>query len=156
MKIFKQGWQNNCWTAEACCNINFMDDCSAAAGEVINQLLPMLLFPCFIYLNEQTGLWWSVYVRLSCRFPPSPPSAGSLHSLWWCICISENEEGVVNRWWRQSGDHSCISGKLGGQADAAVQGVVAAVNSHWLMTFFDCFCATARNLWPGTNYTLTF
>lgn len=43
MKVFKQRWQNNCWTAEVCCNINFMDYSSAAAGEVINQLL---------YLNE--------------------------------------------------------------------------------------------------------
>lgn len=41
-------------------------------------------------------------------------------------------------------------------ADASVQGFVANVTAHWPMTFFNCFCATARDLWPGTNYALAF
>lgn len=43
------------------------------------------------------------------------PAARSPQPLCWCMCISAKEEGVVNRWWRQSGDHACISGKLGGR-----------------------------------------
>lgn len=104
---------------------------------------------------DTTDLWWSVHsgrhVRLSCRFRPQQGLCS--RSADACTFLQMRKElSTGDEDWAES-MHAFLANW---GADAVVQGVVTNVNSHWLRTFFDCFCARARDLWPTTNCTLAF